>query len=307
MKLVTIDTPYGLRVGAMEADGYVDLNAAENMRIKGDFGRAHHRTMTMATESVPEEMMRFLAGGKSAIEAARQALAFAQKQDRKGLPWYPLDTPLGAPVPNPGKLYVMRGNYRGHVMEVAARISIDTTPPDRPRFFAKATSCVVGPGKPVILPRLSKAVQHEVELAVIIGKRARNVSIEQADEYIAGYTIFLDMSARDLSQRDDRWKSFDTFGPMGPCWVPVADIGDPHKLSIKLSVNGEVHQNGTTADLDFKVQQIVSFMSEAYTLHPGDMISTGTPEGAQVIKVGDVMEAEIENIGTFTIPVVAET
>lgn len=306
MRLVTIDTPYGFRVGAMEADGYVDLQAAEAMRTKNSLGRAHARTRAMASARVPEDMMRFLAAGRPAVAAAREALAFALELDRSRLPWYPLDTPLGAPVPNPGKLYVMRGNYRGHVMEVAQRINIDTTPPDRPRYFAKATSCVIGPGQSVILSPLTTSVQHEVELAVIVGRRARNVPLEKTDEYIAGYTIFLDMSARNLSQIDDRWKSFDTFGPMGPCLVPPEDIGDPHNLSIKLSVNGQLRQNGNTRDLDFKVQEIVSFMSEAFTLHPGDMISTGTPEGAEVIQPGDVMEAEIENIGLLRIAVTVE-
>lgn len=304
MRLVALDTPYGTQVAAMEPDGYLDLQAAERLRQR-DEGLSQHLGQK-ASERVPADMMAFLAAGRPAMEAARQALAFGRKLDRNQVPWYPLSTPIGPPVRTPGKIFVMRGNFRGHVMEVAQRINIDTTPPDRPRYFAKASSCVIGPGQSVVLSPLTTSVQHEVELGVVIGTTARKVPIERVDDYIAGYTIFLDMSARNLSQKDDRWKSFDTFGPMGPCLVPPEDIGDPHNLSIKLSVNGQLRQNGNTRDLEFRIPEIISFMSQAFTLQPGDVISTGTPEGAQPIEPGDVMEAEIENIGVLRIGVMVE-
>jgi 5-oxopent-3-ene-1,2,5-tricarboxylate decarboxylase/2-hydroxyhepta-2,4-diene-1,7-dioate isomerase len=192
---------------------------------------------------------------------------------------------------------------------VAERIKLtqaDIEGADRPRYFSKAPTAVVGHRQPIIYPRLSRSVQHEVELAVVIGKPGRYIPIERVDEHIAGYTIFLDMTARDLSQKDDRWKSFDTFGPIGPCLVPPADVGDPHDLSLKLWVNGTLRQDGTTRDLDFKVPEILSFLSEVFTLLPGDVLSTGTPAGAATIEPGDVIEAEIQGIGRLRCPVVAE-
>ena len=214
---------------------------------------------------------------------------------------------LLAPVPRPGKLIAIGLNYRDHAAESNMAI------PERPVVFSKFTTSVIGPDEPVVLPRTSEQVDYEAELAVVIGRRAKNVSREDALSFVLGYTNINDVSARDFQFADGQWqrgKSCDTFAPMGEAIVTTDEVPDPHTLSIKLRLNGQTMQDSNTDQLIFGVPELISFLSETITLEPGDVIATGTPPGVGFarkppvyIKDGDVMEVEIEKIGTLRSPV----
>jgi len=217
------------------------------------------------------------------------------------------DVVLLAPVPRPGKLICIGLNYRDHAIESKMPI------PERPVVFSKFSSSVIGPGEAVVVPSKSEQVDYEAELAVVIGRRAKNVTPEQAYDYVLGYTIVNDVSARDFQFADGQWqrgKSCDTFAPMGQWIVTTDEIPDPHKLSIKLRLNGQTMQDSSTNQLIFGVPELIAFLSESITLEPGDVIATGTPPGVGFarkppvfLKSGDVMEVEIEGIGTLTSPI----
>src|SRR5437764_4675947 len=216
---------------------------------------------------------------------------------------------LLAPVPRPGKLIAIGLNYRDHAAESKMPI------PERPVVFSKFTTSIIGPDEAVILPPPSEQVDYEAELAVVIGRRAKNVTRDNALDYVLGYTNINDVSARDFQFADGQWqrgKSCDTFAPMGEAIVTADEIPDPHKLSIKLRLNGKTMQDSNTDQLIFGVPELVAFLSETITLEPGDVIATGTPPGVGFarkppvfLKHGDVMEVEIENLGTLRSPVIA--
>jgi len=217
------------------------------------------------------------------------------------------DVVLLAPVPRPGKLICIGLNYRDHAIESKMPI------PERPVVFSKFSTSVIGPGEAVVVPSKSEQVDYEAELAVVIGRRAKNVTPEQAYDYVLGYTIVNDVSARDFQFADGQWqrgKSCDTFAPMGQWIVTTDEIPDPHTLSIKLRLNGQTMQDSNTNQLIFGVPELIAFLSESITLEPGDVIATGTPPGVGFarkppvfLKSGDVMEVEIEGIGTLTSPI----
>lgn len=213
---------------------------------------------------------------------------------------------LLAPVPRPGKIICIGLNYRDHAAESNMPI------PESPVIFSKFATCVVGPGAPVLLPRASQQVDYEAELAVIIGRRARQVSRERAYDYVLGYTNFNDVSARDFQFADKQWvrgKSCDTFAPMGEYIATKDEVPDPHRLSIKLHLNGQTMQDSTTDQLIFGVPELIEFLSDSITLEPGDVIATGTPPGVGFarkppvfLQEGDVMEVEIEGLGVLRNP-----
>jgi 2-keto-4-pentenoate hydratase/2-oxohepta-3-ene-1,7-dioic acid hydratase in catechol pathway len=214
-----------------------------------------------------------------------------------------------APVPRPGKLICIGLNYRDHAAESNMAI------PERPVVFSKFATAVIAPGEAVVLPGTSKQVDYEAELAVVIGRRAKSVGANRALEYVLGYTAFNDVSARDFQFADGQWqrgKSCDTFAPMGPTIVTADVIPNPHKLSIKLRLNGRTMQDSNTDNLIFGISQLISFLSETITLEPGDVIATGTPSGVGFarkppvfLKDGDQMEVEIEGLGILNSRVVA--
>src|SRR5215208_4979336 len=215
-----------------------------------------------------------------------------------------------APVPRPGKVICIGLNYRDHAAESKMAI------PEKPVVFSKFSSAVIAPGEPVILPSTSQQVDYEAELAVVIGRRARHVKADGAYDYVLGYTAFNDVSARDFQFADGQWqrgKSCDTFAPMGQTIVTTDVISDPHKLSIKLVLNGETMQDSNTDQLIFGVPELIEFLSETITLEPGDVIATGTPPGVGFarnppvfLKPGDQMEVLIEGMGGLGNPVVSE-
>ena len=215
-----------------------------------------------------------------------------------------------APVPRPGKLLCIGLNYRDHAKESNMPL------PEKPIIFSKFSSAVIAPGEPVTLPAGSQKVDYEAELAVVIGRRAKNVKAERAYDHVLGYTAFNDVSARDFQFSDGQWqrgKSCDTFAPMGQSIVTTDTITDPHKLAIKLILNGEIMQDSNTDQLIFGVPQLIEFISETITLEPGDVIATGTPAGVGFarnppvfLKPGDEMEVMIEGIGGLNNPVTGQ-
>jgi 2-keto-4-pentenoate hydratase/2-oxohepta-3-ene-1,7-dioic acid hydratase in catechol pathway len=200
----------------------------------------------------------------------------------------------------PSKIIALGLNYRDHAEEVKMAI------PEQPLLFMKPSTSVIGPGDAIVYPKMSRRVDYEAELAVVIGKIAKSVPAERAGEYILGYTCLNDVTARDLQPKDGQWtisKSFDTFAPIGP-WI-VTDI-DPHHLDISSYLNGERRQHSNTKNLIFDPYQLVSFISRVMTLLPGDVIATGTPSGIGPMAIGDRVDIVIEGIGTLSNTVAAE-
>jgi 2-keto-4-pentenoate hydratase/2-oxohepta-3-ene-1,7-dioic acid hydratase in catechol pathway len=200
----------------------------------------------------------------------------------------------------PTKILAVGLNYRTHAAEAGYDV------PSEPLVFSKPPSSVIGPLEPIVYPILSQQVDYEGELAVVIGQRARNVPAERAHDFVLGYTCGNDVTARDLQRRDDQWtraKGFDTFCPLGPCIV--TDL-DPTHLAIRSRVNGEIRQSASTADMVFGVAELIAYISQVMTLEPGDVILTGTPSGVGPLQPGDVVQVEIEGIGTLHNPVVSQ-
>ncbi|HWX43656.1 MAG TPA: fumarylacetoacetate hydrolase family protein [Blastocatellia bacterium] len=217
------------------------------------------------------------------------------------------DVALNPPVLRPGKILAVGLNYAAHARETGTEL------PDFPLIFSKCTTSLIGPEDAIHLPRISRRIDYEGELAVVIGKRAESVRAEDAFEYVAGYTIMNDVTARDLQGREKQWvraKGLNTFAPCGPWLVTKDEVPDPHALALELRLNGEVRQSSSTDDLIFKIPRIIEFVSEDLTLMPGDIISTGTPSGVGFtatppvfLKAGDRVEVTIKRIGTLRNPV----
>jgi 2-keto-4-pentenoate hydratase/2-oxohepta-3-ene-1,7-dioic acid hydratase in catechol pathway len=210
------------------------------------------------------------------------------------------DLRLLAPV-RPSKMLCIGINYRDHAREMGH------TMPDEPVLFMKPASALAGPGHPIVCPRMADRVDHEAELAIVIRRRTRHVSVEEAAASILGYTCFNDVTARDLQSKDGQWtraKGFDTFGALGP-WIET-DPGDPNHLAVTCRLNGQVRQKSNTDQLAFNCQFLVAWASRIMTLEPGDVIATGTPSGIGPMKPGDTVEVEIEGIGTLSNPIVSE-
>lgn len=211
------------------------------------------------------------------------------------------------PIERPQKIICIGLNYSDH----AAEQGVDL--PERPLLFAKWPNTLIGPGEPIVIPPITSKVDYEAELGLVIGTRARGVSIENALDAVAGYVCVNDVSGRDLQFADGQWvrgKSLDTFCPVGPALVSASEIPDPQVLGIRAILNGEVMQDSTTANMVFGVAEIVAFVSQAITLEPGDLIATGTPAGVGVfrdpqvlLQPGDEITIEIDGIGSLTNPV----
>jgi 2-keto-4-pentenoate hydratase/2-oxohepta-3-ene-1,7-dioic acid hydratase in catechol pathway len=287
-----------MRTGAMSGDDtIVDLERAD--------------------ASLPPDMMALLEGGDAAIGRARTAVAAAEARvaaDRNGALASGLAVPIAeavlhAPVPRPRSVLAIGLNYRDHAEESGAEI------PKHPVVFAKLPTCITGPGMPVHRPKVSSALDWEAELCFVIGIAGRHIAPERAFEHIAGYTIGNDVSVRDWQFHSPTWmmgKSFDTHGPIGP-WLVTRDEVDASNLDVKLWVNGELKQSSNTAQLIFGIPAIVSYLSSAFTLQPGDVVFTGTPGGVgiarkppQFLKAGDVCRVEISCLGVLENPVIDE-
>ncbi len=230
---------------------------------------------------------RFVANGKiyeGRFEISKGILIFDSLE-------FPLSSVKFLPPVTPGKIIAVGLNYMDHANELHLPL------PEEPIIFLKPPSAVIGSDDPIILPRQSKRVDYEGELAVVIKKRCKNVSKERAQEFILGYTCFNDVTARDLQAKDVQWtraKSFDTFAPIGPF---IAELEDASKLRIETRVNGIVKQKSSTSNMIFDVPTLIEFVSSIMTLEAFDVIATGTPAGIGALKAGDVVEVEIEKIG----------
>lgn len=197
------------------------------------------------------------------------------------------------PPVKPSKIVCIGLNYRDHATELNMEV------PDEPIIFIKPASAVIGYGDSIVYPASSQQVDYEAELAIVIGKRCRNISAENAFDVITGYTCLNDVTARDLQSRDGQWtraKSFDTFAPLGP-FIASSDEFDPADARVMCRVNGELCQDSSTSNLIFDVPHLVEFISGIMTLEEGDVIATGTPPGVGELHPGDIVEVEIENIG----------
>ncbi|MCB1023914.1 MAG: fumarylacetoacetate hydrolase family protein [Acidobacteria bacterium] len=237
----------------------------------------------------------FLRKAKSALENDR-----LPKLERENVK-------LCSPVPVPKKIICIGLNYRNHAIESGMEI------PKSPIIFSKFSTCVVGSNEAILLPGGSTQVDYEAELAFVIGRKASRVRSEDAMDYVLGYTNLNDVSARDFQFADGQWqrgKSCDTFAPMGEYIATADEIKDPHDLRIQFRLNGETLQDSTTAELIFKIPELIEFLSRSITLEPGDVIATGTPPGVGFarkppiyLKDGDIAEVEIEGLGILRNPV----
>lgn len=209
----------------------------------------------------------------------------------------------------PGKIVAIGLNYRDHARESGMEL------PERPLVFTKFTTSVIGDGDAIVIDRsVTERVDWEVELAVVVGRTMHRVAADDALDHVLGYTVANDVSARDVQFGDGQWvrgKSLDTFCPLGPRVVPAAEIADPQTLALRTRVNGETVQDSTTAEMIFGVAELLSFCSHSFTLEPGDLILTGTPWGCgefmepvRSLQHGDVVEVEIDGIGTLRNPVI---
>ena len=295
MNVAQFSTADGPRVGIGHRGAWIDLGRAQSV-------------MTVLERGVPagdaSTIEDLLVRGKFDPEVFRRALAFVVEHRLEGFAAMAPGARMVAPLRCPRKIVALGLNYALHVKEG------NFTVPAEPIIFAKAGSSVIGPGETVRLPRGMGRMDHEVELAVVIGSTAREVKKRHAFRHVAGYTICNDVSARDLQTKDlekkhpwFRSKSFDTFTPLGP-WIVTADeFPPPVRLTLECSVNGKLRQKANTAELVFGIPEIIEFVSRLITLEPGDVISTGTPEGIGPITHGDVIECRCEGIGALVNPV----
>jgi 2-keto-4-pentenoate hydratase/2-oxohepta-3-ene-1,7-dioic acid hydratase in catechol pathway len=226
-------------------------------------------------------------------------------------PAYPIaDVRLHAPISNPPRVFAIGLNYRDHAKESGMAI------PTTPVVFFKLTTAIIGPGDPIVLPKNSTEPDYEAELAFVIGKGGYRIPGSAWRDHVYGYTIVNDVSARDVQFATSQWsmsKSFPTFCPVGPAIVSADEIGDPHRLAIGLSIDGEVLQSSNTSELVFKIPELVEYLSSITPLLPGDIVSTGTPPGVGLgrtpkrwLKPGEAVTVTIEGLGALTNPVVAE-
>ena len=249
-------------------------------------------------------MIDFLSAGEAALIAMQQLIDSGKHRIALN------DVKLNAPVPRPGKYLAISLNYADHIAETGR------DKPEYPSFFTKQSTCVIGHGDAIHRPKVSDKLDYEGELAFVIGKRCRHVPVDKAHQVIAGFTIANDVSVRDWQLRSPTLmigKSFDTCGPLGPWMVTSDEIGDPHNLDIKTWMDDELRQNSNTRHMIFNCYEMVAYLSQAMTLEPGDVITTGTPSGVGVkmqprgyLKPGQTVSVEIEGIGTLSNPVIEE-
>lgn len=267
--------------------------------------------------TVAPDVVTLISGDDSMLQHASGLV------DGDSAPRYDLESvKVLAPVPRPGKIICLAGNYEAHQAE--GRMTLVGKSEQSPWLFLKPHTTIVAPEDPVRLPaHLSDQIDWECELGVVIGRAASNVAAKDALACVAGYTVFNDISARSITHTPNHrlrerdpfhdWlhgKWFDTFGPMGPSLTTSDEIPDPQSLTLELRLNAEVRQHASTADMIFSVAELIEFISKILTLEPGDLISTGTPSGigrasGRLLRAGDVMDAEIERIGILRTPVVA--
>ncbi len=252
----------------------------------------------------PLSIDELIALGTKGVEAVERLMRISSDNEKRNATISVEDVTLLAPVLRPPKIVCLGLNYKDHAKEQGKDL------PKEPILFMKPRTAVIGPNQPVVRPKSVKQLDYEVELAIVIGQKGRNIQVSEVKDYILGFTALNDISARDLQYKDKQWtrgKGFDTFAPMGPCITTSNQIGDPNNLKVSTKVNGELRQNSCTKNLAFNVYEIVNYISQVMTLEPGDVIATGTPAGVGVwmkpkpkfLSPGDEIEIQVENIGTL--------
>jgi 2-keto-4-pentenoate hydratase/2-oxohepta-3-ene-1,7-dioic acid hydratase in catechol pathway len=272
-----------------------------------------HRAHPSPWRRSGDDLLAMLHGGDTSLAAARQALRVAEEQGALGSTSVTLsasEVELLPPVSRPGKLVCVGLNYLSHLAEIGEPV------PEYPILFHKPATSIIGHGQVIVLPRTSRQVDYEGELAVVIGRRGKYIPQQDALSYVAGYTCANDVSAHDLEFRTSQWtsgKMLDTFCPLGPAIVTADEIPDPGSLRLRTVLNGRTVQDQSTSDMVFSVPFLISYISSLATLEPGDVVLTGTPAGIgcnqkpQVfLQAGDQISVQIEGIGTLTNPVGAE-
>jgi len=280
MRLVTFENSGNSTLGARKGDKIVDLSG------------------------VAPDMRSFLEGGEDSLASARSAVEAAPRTVEAG------SAKIQAPIQNPEKIICIGLNYADHAAESGMPI------PEEPIIFSKYPSTIIGPGEQIRVPASSEKTDYEVELVVVIGKGGRDITEADALNHVAGYTVGHDVSARDyqLEKPGGQWmlgKTFDTFAPIGPDIVTSDEVDDPHALGIRCILNGETVQDSTTAQLIFKVPQLIAYLSHVFTFTSGDLIFTGTPPGVGMardpqlwLKPGDTVVCEIDGLGRLENPCV---
>jgi acylpyruvate hydrolase len=285
MRLVTCRNPSGDTVAVLDGDDVIALRDL--------------------VPEAPGEMIGVIAAGEPLRARLTAALRSAPTTARRPLG----AVELRAPIPRPGKILCLGLNYAAHAKEGGNEV------PEHPTVFVRVTTSLVAPGAPVIRPRVSEQLDYEVELVIVIGARCHDVAEDQALAHVFGYTIMNDVSVRDYQRRTSQWtlgKNFDGSGPMGPAIATADELpAGARGLGIRTRLNGELLQDGNTADMVFPVPRIVALLSQVMTLEPGDVIATGTPSGVGHarrpplwMKPGDVVTCEIDGIGTLSNPIV---
>lgn len=309
MRFVTFARRHQVRIGVLtNGDQVIDL---------AEINRCYLRETGPSTMS---SMQAFLEGGGKALATAKRALRYVEKQNPEGLKRLGRvgvllelkRTKLLSPIPWPRKNIMLLGiNYQEHIAEGARARVVELKIPEAPVFFTKPATSVIGHLGKVLHHRATERLDFEVELAVVMGRKGRDIPKEKVSDFIFGYTICLDMTARDLQRRHGQWfkgKSLDTFCPLGPWIVHKNAVPNPQVLRLICRVNGEVMQDGNTRDMIFDIPTTIYELSKGLTLEPGDIVSTGTPSGVGFarnppifLKPGDEVEAEIPEIGTLQV------
>ena len=280
MKLASFSRGGQRSTGVVRNDGVVDL-------------------ASRAGETLSMEVL--LGRGEQGMEHARR-----REQDGVAIPL--AEVRLHAPVSRPSKFFAIAANYQSHIDEVLAG-NPNYQPPTSQRWFSKLPNCINGPFDPILMPPEGSELDYEVELALIIGTRCRRVRAADAHAVIAGFTVCNDVSVRDWQRRSPTimlGKSFDTHGPLGPWLVTPDEVGDPHALALTCTVNGELRQSGSTAEMLADCYEQIAYLSTVCTLEPGDIIATGTPKGTgasmkppRLLQIGDVVRCEVARVGVI--------
>lgn len=321
MRLVTYESSGQARTGVIQNDKVIDVRRVirylERDRVsrflsqRPNFKRASHALLRQGFP--PRDMIELVSQGEAWQKALEVVTAILAKsldphEAPRGI-FMPLaKARLLAPLAHPGKITCVGLNYVGHANEQKVKF------PENPIFFLKSGNTVCGPGDPIRLPRNSTQVDYEVELTVVLGKSGRSIPEERAYDYVAGYMILNDVSARDMQYGDRQWfrgKSCDTFAPSGPWIITKDEVPDAHRLQISLTLNGEKMQDSNTSEMIFKIPYLISYLSQSLTWETGDILATGTPGGVgyrrqppTFLMPGDTVSASVEGIGTLTNPVV---
>ena len=259
----------------------------------------------------PERFEDFINLGSQGVEKTENMLEKAKENDVRSVSSPINQITLLAPIASPPKIVCLGLNFRDHAAEQGAAI------PDEPLIFMKPRTAIIGPNENIVKPSFVDQLDYEAELAIVIGRKAKNIPISNAKSYVFGYTILNDVSARDIQFKDKQWtrgKSFDTFAPTGPCITTLEQLQDTSDLSIRTWVNKELRQNSTTKNMIFNVYEIIHHLSLVMTLEPCDIIATGTPAGVgfamkpqpKFLQPGEIVRVEIEKIGVLENIVVEE-